>query len=915
MSKKNIKTTGSNFYQNFILLFFLIAIAVFLPDNKNAFNLPKFFTVKIFNIALLFFICLDHIRSAGSALNAGARRAGSSAGSTSARIDPEGFSSKDPSSQFFLSPGFAALKPGRLITASIFLILSVAVSSINSPCPQLFNEKFSDIFAVFVSSFFMALLARSRSLDGEKLLFVLPVLSAVPLFYAGLQLAGADPVNWNLENNAINPIFSTFGNVNIFAVFLNFCLPINIYTAFIEDHGPVKKNLSRFILFANLFFTYQTFNKFPIFIAALTIAAILAVLYFKGGPKTCGAKLETRNNDEPESRMKTGAADNMESRRMLKSDTAGLEVPNRRIFKTTAISLIAIIIFISAIDIINHRRGAYSFYAWTKDTMAASFESRILMYKAAVSIFSDHPLTGAGLGSFRFLSPKAMADIFSEPGNTRLAAYSGIAADVHNDYLQILCECGVISLALFLFICGSACVNLLKAADREGNRFTQKAFFALIAFISLLMNAAVSFPFSNPLLLLLFTVTIIYSAGDKNMAAANSDNYNKNTGSETAYIPEPPASSEKAGIDINNSPEFKISKSQPLENENAQNSISDEIYDISRNKGAFPLSMAHAQIQARHTQIPASSPSRSTVIHSPLFRYSAAAFIMAVLLFSFYFEALPRLMSDRYMKAGGDLLASGDTKNAFKSLVNSLTWHEHNGEALFLLSSVYFITGFDADGMKYLNDAARYMDDAVIYQNRAYYYFRAGDIENSERNIGTAYAYNPYRINSSTALNLMGKLKFISGDINEAMAYFKKSIHKNEYMIESRFNMTDLYVLAGDMVSAGRSNEWIDDAALSAALSYNRQNHIFQYNEKLIEAFRVKAAIKKALITTVNKNSPWVRGCFSADIAAGVETELFKLAINRFNKAFTLPGLNLFSKTILKNNFLVYNIRGYSSMQ
>jgi O-antigen ligase len=79
----------------------------------------------------------------------------------------------------------------------------------------------------------------------------------------------------------------------------------------------------------------------------------------------------------------------------------------------------------------------------------------------------DEPVTGVGLNNFEVRAP----DFVREPG---ALTYVGLIVDdphlVHNTYLQLFAEDGIVGLALFLGIVGG-CLRAAKlAADRFGAR-------------------------------------------------------------------------------------------------------------------------------------------------------------------------------------------------------------------------------------------------------------------------------------------------------------------------------------------------------------------------------------------------------------------------------------------------------------
>jgi O-antigen ligase len=85
------------------------------------------------------------------------------------------------------------------------------------------------------------------------------------------------------------------------------------------------------------------------------------------------------------------------------------------------------------------------------------------LWVVAGRMASDHPLVGVGLGNFTVLAP----DYVRRPG---ALAFVDLVADrpheTHNEYLQRLAENGIIGVALFAALAGSAVLAAVRAARR-----------------------------------------------------------------------------------------------------------------------------------------------------------------------------------------------------------------------------------------------------------------------------------------------------------------------------------------------------------------------------------------------------------------------------------------------------------------
>jgi putative inorganic carbon (HCO3(-)) transporter len=85
------------------------------------------------------------------------------------------------------------------------------------------------------------------------------------------------------------------------------------------------------------------------------------------------------------------------------------------------------------------------------------------LWRVAGRMTADHPVAGVGLDNFRVRS----AEYVREPGTLRFVdLIVDKPHEVHNTYLQLLAENGVIGLTLFIAVVGAAMASALRAARR-----------------------------------------------------------------------------------------------------------------------------------------------------------------------------------------------------------------------------------------------------------------------------------------------------------------------------------------------------------------------------------------------------------------------------------------------------------------
>jgi len=118
-----------------------------------------------------------------------------------------------------------------------------------------------------------------------------------------------------------------------------------------------------------------------------------------------------------------------------------------------------------------------------------SAQGRLLIYKIALGICNDHPLTGTGFNTFAREYNLYQADYFASGLGTETEKWlAGNNQVAFNEYLQIAVETGLVGLALFLVIGGT-----LIYYRRQIN--TPYAIGAMGALASLACCACFSYPF------------------------------------------------------------------------------------------------------------------------------------------------------------------------------------------------------------------------------------------------------------------------------------------------------------------------------------------------------------------------------------------------------------------------------------
>ena len=108
-----------------------------------------------------------------------------------------------------------------------------------------------------------------------------------------------------------------------------------------------------------------------------------------------------------------------------------------------------------------------------------SINQRLSFYEASIRLFKEKPLTGNGLGSWKY---KSIQDKISKNNSILVPYYT------HNDFLQILMETGLIGLFIYLTFFGLLIKNTFN------NRREKILTPLLIALFIVLTNSLINFP-------------------------------------------------------------------------------------------------------------------------------------------------------------------------------------------------------------------------------------------------------------------------------------------------------------------------------------------------------------------------------------------------------------------------------------
>jgi O-antigen ligase len=307
----------------------------------------------------------------------------------------------------------------------------------------------------------------------DRILNVLLIIGGLFGIYGILQYNGIDFPFWR-GNVARMQVFGLFGNVNYFAEYLIAPLPIAISIFFV---------------------TRNKFKKFLLLIGILAMGTTLIVTFTRGSYLSVGISLIFMFFLYIVNRGKN----------FLKE--------NKKIFIIilTAIIIVAFLFIIptplskpgTAISQIKRRVSI------TQLTGELSFGKRIAIWKYTVLMIKDHPLLGSGIGTFKYNSLKYQAKFFDQGQNRSLYPY-GVDEKVHNEYLQLWAEIGIIGLGIFIWLMISYFNYGIKLLKRVKDRYNQGIIIGLMgSVIAVLVDCLFGFPLHLSATVVLFWLALV----------------------------------------------------------------------------------------------------------------------------------------------------------------------------------------------------------------------------------------------------------------------------------------------------------------------------------------------------------------------------------------------------------------------
>ena len=364
-----------------------------------------------------------------------------------------------------------------------------------------------------------------NNIKGEhqinRLLTALLIISSLLGVYGIFQYNGIDFAFWK-GNIARSKVFGLFGNVNYFAEYMIVPLPLAISLFFAVRNRTYKILLLIGILAmgGSLILTFTRGSYLAIGISSI----FMFILYLASRGKV-----------------------------FIKE--------YKKIF-IFILSLIILITFLFALPnplnkpgtAISKIKGRISISQFTK---GSSLKRRIAIWGFTTMIIKDHPILGSGLGTFKYNSLNYQAKFFDQGENRRLYPY-GIADKVHNEYLQLGAEIGILGLGIFLWLLITYFNYGIKLLKRLKDEYKQGIAIGLMGgVVAILIDAIFGFPLHLPATLVLFWLFIGLI-----VSLNHSENYAEQE--EKTAVVKKTQSKAKAGGDKNVRTEGNIYRFKPL---------------------------------------------------------------------------------------------------------------------------------------------------------------------------------------------------------------------------------------------------------------------------------------------------------------------------------------------------------------
>lgn len=342
-------------------------------------------------------------------------------------------------------PALAAVGPRDPAAVGVLLFAASAIlSTLFSISPFTSMAGAPDSFAglptllALVVVFFAVRAACPTWIDARRLLIAPVIGAAVAATYALVQSIGVDVFSWSrvAEFGGARP-FGTMGNANALGSFLAAVLPIAIYLAVLAQRRRRTTLAAAYgVTVVLCIFAIVRSASRASWLGLLTGVALILIAFAAAGERRAAKRIGL-----------IGAS-------------------------VTALALVVLAV--------TPWGREFAGVMWSRVTGAVGIESRVFIWSAAIDIFRDHPLLGAGVDTFGLaFSPLRTPEFWASEWNTTFVR-------AHNEALHILATQGVLGAAALLLIAFGLIRSARaawRAADSEQRLFIGTALAAIGALV------------------------------------------------------------------------------------------------------------------------------------------------------------------------------------------------------------------------------------------------------------------------------------------------------------------------------------------------------------------------------------------------------------------------------------------------
>jgi len=527
----------------------------------------------------------------------------------------------------------------------------------------------------------------------NRLLTSLLIISSLLGIYGIFQYKGIDFAFWK-ANIGRQQVFGLFGNVNYFAEYLIVPLSLAI----------------------SLFFTARNHtHKILLLVGILAMGGSIILTFTRG------------------SYLAIGISSLFMFFLYLTSRGKGFIKEHKKIF-IFILALIILITFLFALPnplnkpgtAISKIKSRISISQLNKDS---SLKRRKAIWGFTTLMIKDHPLLGSGLGTFKYNSLSYQAKFFDQGENRRLYPY-GIADKVHNEYLQLWAELGIISFGIFLWLIISYFNYGIKLLKRLKDEYKQGIVIGLMGgVVAVLIDAVFGFPLHLPATLVLFWLFI---------GLFVSLNHSENHTGQEARAEEGEGAKEarpKAKGDKNDKTEGNIYKFKPL----------------------FYL----------------------VIILLSLFLCIMVARPFIAQIYEFY---------------GVEYAKKADYNTAIKNFHEALKWNPYFGMTYYNLGQIVSQKGIYGVSIEYFEKAGKYMDHPDLPTRLAYLYFKKGQLDKGIIKLKQAISYQKNEKSMVPLYTDLGNNYMRVGRYKPAEIAFQNALKINPKYVNAHYGLAGAYL-------------------------------------------------------------------------------------------------------------------------